>query len=66
MLPVPENFVIVTVAPPTPTLSPSASLAVTVNTCVLVPSAVMLALAGVKVDAVASAAPATYVTVAWV
>ena len=33
-------------------------MAVTVNTCVLVPSAVMLALAGVKVDAVASAAPA--------
>ena len=53
----------VTVAPPELRLFPLASLAVTVSTWVLVPSAVMLALTGVKTDTVALAAPAVPVAV---
>ncbi len=49
---------IVTLAPPALRLLPFASVAVTVRSCVLLPSAVMVALAGVSVDCVASAAPA--------
>ena len=50
MLPVPEDLVIVTVAPPLLRSLPLASLACTVSSCVLVPSAVMLALVGVRLD----------------
>ena len=57
IVPVPEDLVMVTVEPPLVRLLPLASLACTVSTCVLVPLAVMLALAGVSVDCVASAAP---------
>ena len=58
-MPVPEERVMVTVAPPVERLLLLASLAVTVRVWVLTPSAVMLALVGVRVDWVASAAPAT-------
>ena len=57
IVPVPDCFVIVTVDPPLVRLLPFASLACTVNTCVLLPLAVTLALVGVSVDCVASAAP---------
>jgi len=54
---VPESFVMVTVAPPEVRLLPLASFACTVSTCVEEPSAVMDALVGVRVDAVALAVP---------
>ena len=57
IVPVPDCFVMVTVEPPVVRLFPLASLACTVRTWVLVPLAVMLALDGVRVDWVASAAP---------
>ncbi|CAM3928891.1 hypothetical protein AQAU111925_13560 [Aquirufa aurantiipilula] len=60
MVPEPEEFVIVTVAPPAVKLFPLASFAVTTNTCVD-PSATILAEVGVKVETAASAAPATTV-----
>ena len=63
IVPVPDCFVIVTVAPPLVKLLPLASFAVTVKTCVLLPFAVMLALVGVKVDCTASAAPAVILNV---
>ena len=55
MVPVPDCFVIVTVAPPVVTRFPLASLAVTVRTWVELPLAVMLDEVGVRVDWVASA-----------
>ena len=48
----------VTVEPPVIKLLPLASLACTVNTCVLLPFAMILAVAGVNVDWVAFAVPA--------
>ena len=54
MVPVPEDLVMVTVAPPVVRLFPLASLACTVKVWVLVPLAVMLAEVGVKVDCPAS------------
>ena len=66
ILPVPLCLVIVTVEPPLVNKLPFTSFAVTVNTCVLLPSAVMLALVGVSVDCVALAAPGVYVMVDWV
>ena len=62
-LPEPEDFVIVTVAPPLLRSLPFASLACTVSTCVLVPLAVTLALDGVKVDRAALAPPGVPVAV---
>src|SRR6185503_8340798 len=52
IVPVPDDFVIVTVEPPVVRLLPLASLAWTVSTCVLVPFAVIEALVGVSVDCV--------------
>src|SRR5712671_3085039 len=66
IVPVPDCFVIATVDPPLVKLFPLTSFAWTVNTCVLLPFAVMLELAGANVDCAASAAPGVYVTVACV
>jgi len=63
IVPVPDDLVIVTVAPPVVRLLLVISLACTVNTCVLLPSAVILALVGVKVECAALAAPTIYVMV---
>ena len=57
MVPVPEDLVMVTVAPPVVRLFPLASLACTVKVWVLVPLAVMLAEVGVSVDCAALAVP---------
>jgi len=69
ILPMPDNFVIVTIEPPVIMLLPLASFAVTVNVWVLTPLALILAMVGVKVDAVASTGPAgpeVYVMIDWV
>ncbi len=58
IVPVPDCFVIVTVAPPVVRLFPFVSFACTVNTCVVTPSAVIELDVGVRVDCVAFAAPA--------
>ena len=63
IVPVPDSFVIVTVEPPDVSRFPFASFAVTVNTCVAEPFAVIDALVGVKDDCDASAGPGTYETI---
>src|SRR4051794_33250877 len=57
IVPVPDCFVIVTVAPPVVRFVPLASRACTVRTCVAVPFAVIDAEVGVSVDMAALAAP---------
>ncbi len=66
IVPVPDDFVIVTVAPPLVRLLPFASSAWTVRTCVETPFAAIDELVGVNVDLAALTAPERYVTVACV